>query len=65
MKSAKCKFSEKTWFIFQFDIWYQFTFLKWGLINPSRPPFFKGRRAFLEAFDKRFLFFPPVEWLQA
>jgi hypothetical protein len=37
---------------------YQFSFLKWGLINPSRPPFFKGRRAFLNAFHKRFLFFP-------
>jgi hypothetical protein len=32
--------------------------LKWGLINPSRPPFFKGRRAFLKAFHKRFLFSP-------
>jgi hypothetical protein len=21
---------------------YQFSFLKWGLINPSRPPFSKG-----------------------
>jgi hypothetical protein len=30
-----------------------------GLINPSRPPFFKGRRAFQKAFDERFLFFPP------
>ena len=45
--------------------WYQFSFLKWGLVNPSRPPFFKGRRAFLKAFDKRFLFFPPGEWRQA
>jgi hypothetical protein len=26
---------------------------------------FKGRRAFLNAFDKRFRFFPPVEWRQA
>jgi hypothetical protein len=48
-----------------YDFLYQFNFLKWGLINPSRPPFFKGRRAFLKAFDKRFRFFPPVEWRQA
>jgi hypothetical protein len=39
--------------------------LKWGLINPSRPPFFKGRGAFLKAFHKRFLFLPPGEWRQA
>jgi hypothetical protein len=32
--------------------------LKWGLINPSRPPFFKGRRAFLNGFNKKFLSFP-------
>jgi hypothetical protein len=44
--------------VFQFEILYQFSFLKWELINPFRPPFFKGRRAFLKAVDKRFLFSP-------
>jgi hypothetical protein len=42
----------------EFLFGYQFSFLKWRLINPSRPPFFKGRRAFLKAFDKRFFFSP-------
>jgi hypothetical protein len=48
----------ETDFFRKFAFWYQFRFLKWGFINPSRPPFFKGRRAFLKAFHKRFLFFP-------
>jgi hypothetical protein len=41
-----------------FEIFYQFISLKIAPRNPSHPPFTKGRRAFLIAFDQRFRFFP-------
>jgi len=44
---------------------YQFSFLKRHSPKSLPASLFKGRRAFLNAFDKRFRFFPPVEWRQA
>jgi hypothetical protein len=44
---------------------YQFSFLKRHSQKSLPASLFKGRRAFLNAFEKRFRFFPPVEWRQA
>jgi len=51
-------FKPKGAFPYNLHFAYHFSFLKWGLINPSRPPFFKGRRVFLNGFNKKFLSFP-------
>jgi len=53
------------YFKYGLRISYQFRFLKRDSQKSLPASLFKGRRALLNASDKRFRFFPPAEWRQA
>jgi len=65
LQIANSREKPHSFFNFQLDILYQFSFLKRHSQKSLPASLFKGRRAFLNVFDKRFRFFPPVEWRQA